>query len=360
MPFRATLLSRRSLLYLAATPLAAQSNAKLLEFESIWRPAVAMAEHKVPAVSLALIENGHVSTLQTYGEGISSSTRFQAASISKPVAAMAALHMAQYGNFTLDEDVNSRLNSWRVPDSEFTKNEKVTVRRLLTHSAGLTVHGFPGYAAGVRVPSIHEILDGRPPANTAPVRVDIVPGTKWRYSGGGYTVLQLLLEERFRKPFADLMQTIVLGNCKLRNSSFVQAIPTQLIATAHHLDGRPFNGRFHTYPEQAAAGLWTTPEDLCLFAIEVANAAAGRSTKVLEKSQAQLMLTPHIDRQALGFQSHNGWFRHGGANAGYRCHILCRHDASHGLAVMTNSDNGDKIFPSLFKSAAQTWNFPSL
>jgi CubicO group peptidase (beta-lactamase class C family) len=353
-------LSRRGLLPLAAASLIAQSNYKLRQFESLLNPAASLAQHNIPHLSLAIIENARVSVLQTYGPSITPQSRFQAASISKPLAAAAALHMAHYGNFTLDEEVNKFLSSWRVPANEFTQSEKVTVRRILSHSAGLTVHGFPGYPLGATLPTVHEILDGKPPANTAPIRVDLLPGSKFRYSGGGYTVLQLLLAERFKKPFADLMQTIVLTNCKLRNSSFQNEIPPQTLAPAHNREGKPYNGLFHRYPEQAAAGLWTTPEDLALFAIEIARAASGRSTNLLEKSQAQLLLTPQIENQALGFQSRNGWFRHGGANAGYRCHLICRHDASHGLAVMTNSDNGDKIFPALFQSAAQTWNFPTL
>ena len=138
-------------------------------------------------------------------------TLFQAASISKPVAALAALHLSQYGNYTLDENVNDKLKSWKVPDNEFTAKQKVTVRELLSHSAGLTVHGFPGYAASAPLPTLVQILNGEKPANTAPIRVNVEPGTLWRYSGGGYTVVQQLMIDRLSKPFPAILQMAVLG-----------------------------------------------------------------------------------------------------------------------------------------------------
>ena len=155
-----------------------------------FRLADRMKYHRVPAVSVAVIKAGKLEWAAAWGTLKADGTRkadantmFQAASISKPVAALAAMHMAQNGNFGLDDDVNTILKTWKVPPFDFAG--KVTLRELLSHSAGLTVPGFGGYAAGEPVPTVPQILDGVPLSNSKPIRVDVAPGTVWRYSGGG-------------------------------------------------------------------------------------------------------------------------------------------------------------------------------
>ncbi len=353
---------RRTLLTLAAGALyAGPLEDRIRRIEARWGGARALTDLKVPAVSIAVIRDGAVEWQRAYGVGANTTTLFQAASISKPVAAMAALHMAQNGNFTLDEDVNGKLHSWRVPENEFTREKKVTVARLLSHSAGLTVHGFPGYAEGESIPAVQQILDGVPPANTKTVRVDMVPGTKFRYSGGGYTVLQLLLQERFKQPFAELMEKLVLQRLNMRNSTYEQPLPQDRAARAavgFHETGRSYTGGWHTYPEMAAAGLWTTPQDLCLFAIEVAKSVQGQSNKIVNRDMARRMTSVHIEQQGLGFAVRDKWFQHGGANAGYRCMLTCRADCSHGAVVMTNSDAGGKAIDPILKSIAAESAWP--
>ena len=206
-----------------------------------------MAFHKVPGVSIAVINEGKVEWAKGYGvletkgsNAVTTETLFQAASISKPVAAMASLALVAQGRLSLDEDVNSKLTSWHLADNEFTKSEPVTLRRILSHSAGLTVHGFPGYGANERVPTLKQILDGKPPANTDPIRVDILPGKKLRYSGGGYTVLQQLMIDVTGKPFPDLLQELVLGKIGMAHSTFAQPLPRELESVAAT---RPPTGR---------------------------------------------------------------------------------------------------------------------
>ena len=137
-------------------------------------------------------------------------TLFQAGSISKPVTAMAALRHVEAGRWSLDDPINDRLVSWKLPANDLQKDQRVTLRRLLSHNAGTTVHGFPGYAVGAPVPTVVQVLDGEPPANTAPVRVDIVPGSKVRYSGGGTTIVQLMMTDQLKKPFPEIMAEAVL------------------------------------------------------------------------------------------------------------------------------------------------------
>ena len=168
-----------------------------------------MKFYRVAAVSVAFFDHGQVIWARAYGfaeikekRPATPTTLFQAASISKPISALAALHLVQEGKLSLDEDVNAKLRTWKVPDNQFTEKERVTIRRILSHSSGLTVHGFPGYASGEPLPTVVQILNGEKPANTEAIRVDVVPGTMWRYSGGGFVILQTLLSDVTGKSFS--------------------------------------------------------------------------------------------------------------------------------------------------------------
>jgi len=221
-------------------------------------------------------------------------TLFQAGSISKPVAAAGMLALVQEGKLSLDEDVNQKLKTWKVPENEFTKEQKVTLRRLASHSAGLTVHGFPGYDVDEKVPTLLQIFNGEKPANTAPIRVDFVPGSDERYSGGGVTIEQQLMMDASGKQFPALMKETVLDKIGMNDSSYQQPLPgarAALTAGGARQDGQPVHGKWHVYPEMAAAGLWTTPTDLAKFAIEIALSKQGKSNKVLTQKTTQEMLT---------------------------------------------------------------------
>src|SRR5512139_1842453 len=251
-----------------------------------------MQHYHVPGVSIALIDRETISAqgfgVQQAGDDspVTTQTRFQAASISKPVSALAVLSLVQNGTLDLDVDVNTYLHSWQVPENEHTREHKVTLRGLLSHTAGLTVHGFPGYAAGETVPSLRQILDGEPPANTQPVRVETAPGSQYSYSGGGYTVMQLLVEDVTGLPFPAWMRSTVLDPLQMGHSTFEQPLPAHYAeeaATAHYGDGRPIDGKWHTYPEMAAAGLWTTPSDLARFIMELSASYTGKTNRVLSR-----------------------------------------------------------------------------
>ena len=180
--------------------------ALIRDYRVVWEAAVGLADR----------EEGKKATAETL---------FQAGSISKPVTAAALLREAQKGTFRLDVDVNDYLKSWKLPANELTAREKVTLERILSHGAGLTVHGFPGYAAGEAVPTVPQVLDGAPPANTAPVRVDLVPGSRWRYSGGGYTIAQLAMSDTLGQAFPDLMRTLCLAPAGMSLSTYEQPLP---------------------------------------------------------------------------------------------------------------------------------------
>jgi CubicO group peptidase (beta-lactamase class C family) len=331
-----------------------------------------MARYKVPGVSVAYFDHSKILWTRTYGfadvagkKSVTPETRFQAASISKPVAALAMLRLVQDGKLSLDEDVNVKLRGWKVPENAFTKEQKVTLRRIVSHSAGLTVHGFAGYASDGAVPSTVQVLDGEKPANSDPVRVETVPGTAWSYSGGGYVVMQMLLTEATSKSFPQLMRDLVLVPAGMNHSTYQQPLPAALrgsAATPYLSSGEPVKGGAHTYPEMAPAGLWTTPSDLAQLAIEVQNEYAGKSSKILSREMMKQMLTRQKADSGLGFGLGNDGaklrFGHGGANEGFRCNLQAYAESGPGLAVMTNSDSGDSVAAEYLRAVAKEYNWP--
>ena len=228
-----------------------------------------MKQLRVPGVSVAVVNDYKIEWAKAYGLAdsqtkapVTTATLFQAGSVSKPVAAMAALKLVEEGQLNLDRDVNAQLKSWKVPENKFTEKHPVDLRAILSHTAGFTVHGFPGYAVGKPIPTLPQIFDGEKPANTRSIRVDKVPGKGFRYSGGGTTVMQQLVIDVTGRPFPQVTHDLVLAPLAMTSSSYEQPLPADWAtrtATAHNRLGNPIPGRWHIYPEMAAAGLWTTP-----------------------------------------------------------------------------------------------------
>jgi CubicO group peptidase (beta-lactamase class C family) len=325
----------------------------------------------VRGVCIAVIQNYEVDWANGYGfadletkRPVNNETLFQAGSISKPVAAVAAMKLVEMGKLRLDDEVDTFLKSWKLPDSDFTKEQKVTLRRIMSHSAGLTVHGFPGYAAGEPVPSIVEVLDGKKPANTPPIRVDILPGTLFRYSGGGYTIMQLTMIDVTGQPFPALMHDMVLSKVGMRDSTYEQPLPSRLAgiaASGYRSNGDPVPGKYHTYPEMAAAGLWTTATDLARFAIEIRKSREGRSNKILSKATVEEMLREQKKPYGLGFSLEqvdgSSRFGHGGADEGFQAQLSATMDGQ-GFVIMTNSDNGSRLAGEIGLSIAAAYGWP--
>lgn len=316
-----------------------------------------MQKRGIPGLSLAIIQDGKILKAQSYGfidkDGkvpVTTNTLFQAGSVSKSVAAMGALYLVEHNKLFLDENVNVRLKSWKVPENEFTNDKKVTLRGILSHTAGLTVHGFPGYAVGEKLPSIVQILDGTAPANTPPVRVDFVPGSRWRYSGGGYTVMQQLIEDVTGVVFPEFMKNNVLSPLGMKNSTYQQPLPPELAkltATGYYNNRSLVEGRWHIYPEMAAAGLWTTPSDLARFAISIQNAYAGKSGSVLSQSMTRQMLTDQKNRDGLGVflqgDSTTLRFGHNGRDEGFDALLTAGVDKGQGIVIMINANDNSHM-----------------
>lgn len=328
--------------------------------------------HRATGLSAAVIVNGESAWARGWGVTNSSAaspitpdTILQCGSISKPVAALAALKMVDDGLLDLDTDVNELLRSWKIPSLNGWQ-PVMTIRNLLTHTAGLTVWGFPGYEPGSRIPTLVEVLDGE--GNTPAIRSEALPGLMWRYSGGGYCVLQQVMIDVSEKTFPDLLRERVLEPLGMMDSSFEQPIPKSLesrAATAHE-GGKPVEGRWHIYPEMAAAGLWTTPSDLGRFLLGVAAAKSGQPGAVVSEKTANQMLTSHEVAPGMGLGLMTGGtektptFGHGGANAGFMGRIVSSHDASLGLVGLSNSNEGAAAINDLFRFLARDNDLPEL
>jgi len=331
-----------------------------------------MELYKVPALSMAVIDDFQIVWAKGYGTtgagsraAVGTHTLFQAGSISKPVAATGALSLVEQGKLALDEDVNLRLKTWKVPENDLTREQKVTLRRLLSHTGGLTVHGFPGYDVDQPLPTLVEIFNGQKPANTAPIRVDILPGSQERYSGGGVTIEQQLMMDVTGKAFPELMRETVLDKIGMNDSSYEQPLPAAraaMTAVGTYIDGKPVHGRWHIYPEMAAAGLWTTPTDLAKFAMEIANSRHGRSNRVLSQKMTEQMLTPVKEEAGLGFfleKANPGQFGHNGADEGFQALLTMNSETGKGVAIMADSDNGINLANLVLRRVAKEygWNY---
>jgi CubicO group peptidase (beta-lactamase class C family) len=331
-----------------------------------------MAQLHVHGVSIAVVHQGRMEWAKGYGvrqiggDPVDADTLFQAGSISKPLAAMGALRLVQEGKLRLDKNVNDSLTSWKLPPSAAAPGAVVTLRELLTHTAGLTVHGFPGYAAGAPVPTLIQVLNGEPPANTPAIRLDSVPGENWRYSGGGYTVMQQLVIDTVKEPYPQFLHDAVLAPMGMSHSTYQQPLPSSLLSHAampYNEDGTAVEGGPHTYPEMAAAGLWTTPSDLCRYIIEMQQSLKGTSNPVLSPSMTRQMLTAGTGGWGLGLHiggsSADPWFSHNGANAGYENAFAGYETNGDGAAVMTNAQGGGRLAQEVMRAIANTYDWPN-
>jgi CubicO group peptidase (beta-lactamase class C family) len=335
-----------------------------------------LQRYGVPGVSIAVIDDYQLAWARGYGvlevggdQAVNPDSLFHAGSIAKPVSAAAALALVERELLDLDQDVNEKLVSWQVPQNAYTAEEKVTLRRLLSHSSGLT-DGFAMRSSSdpefdwwttsegeTPVITIQQLLEAEPPADDgSPTRVTRVPGTEYAYSNLGYGVVQLLMTDVTQQPFPAFMQEMVLGPAGMTSSTFEQPLPEELrrrATTEHYVTGDPFDGKRHHYPLLASGGLWTTPSDLARFAIEIMRARDGEPAPLLSQEMAAKMLTPQIevhdsplsDARGLGFalagEGQDSRFMHSGGTWGSTCLLWVHPERGQGVVIMTNSASGD-------------------
>lgn len=330
-----------------------------------------MKRYGVPGLSFALINDGEIEWAAGYGlraagssEPVTPSTLFQAASIAKPLVAAAVLRMQDAGLIDIDVDAQEYLEDFAIPQGEQTDSNRVTFRKLLSHTAGITPGGYPGYARGEPLPTDLEIVNGSSPSNTPPARVVMEPGSAVAYSGGGYTIVELALQDITELPFSRLMDEWVLSVIGLERSTYSQPLDEALedeAALGHFPDGTAVPGGWRVHPEQAAAGLWTIASDLATFAIELRNAYLGLGD-LLSQGAAVEMLTDQLDGEGIGVRvSGEGEtlrFTHAGGNAGYRAYLIMHVASGDGAAYLANSDLGHSVGRELLRAASAVYDWP--
>lgn len=334
-----------------------------------------MQQNNIPAVSIAVFKNYKIEWTLAYGYAnvktdqlINTHTLFQAGSVSKPVTAYAALYTVQAGKLELDQDVNRFMTSWQLPQNEYNELSDINLGQLLSHTAGLNVPGYPGYAENEKIPTLIDSLNGKAPANTPAVTVTIIPGQTFVYSGGGYSIVQQMLTDVYKKPFAEIMDTLILQPLGMTHSTFAQPLPAHLrdqIALPYHPNYESVRGGPHTYPEQAAAGLWSTPFDLAKFMIAVQESLRGGHHQLLDREYAQMMVKPAADHMAMGFMGNMNkygqpstkgrYFLHGGQNDGYRCIVMGSMTGGNGVVIMTNMAPDSRLV--LNHEIKDNWHF---
>lgn len=328
----------------------------------------------VPGLSITVFDNNKILWSKGYGkknketgEDVNENTIFQAASISKPVTSVAAFRLIEEGRFSLNENVNSKLNRWQVPDNEFTQNEKVTASRIMSHTSGLSTSGFQGYHKNDSIPTLLEILQGSEITNSEPVRVVQKPGESELYSGGGMEVLQMLMEDVTGEKFAQLLNALVFIPTEMNSSSFTYPLPEKLdslTANGYDEDENVIDGGYHIYPEKAAAGLWTNPTDLALFMIALGKSYRGEDNSLLSQESARTMMTrvPNAGGIGIGIDGEGKAFRfrHTGGNAGFVCYAVSFVDTGRGAVVMINSDNGFPLIHEIIRAISREYNWPAM
>ncbi len=331
-----------------------------------------MRYYHTPGVSVAVINNGKLEWARGFGvkdfnsdDTIGIHTLFEAGSVSKPVFALGVMKLKQDGTLDLDKDVNQYLKSWKIPSNNDWQ-PIITLRQLLSHTAGTTVHGFPGYTKSEKIPSLPQLLNGAAPSNTNAVLVNILPGTQFRYSGGGTTIAQLTVMDVAGKSFPEIMREKLFDPLKLEYSTYEQPLPDSkepLASSASPWKGQPINGRYHVYPEMAAAGLWTNPGELALLVLEVQKALEGKST-FFKKETIEEMLKPQkvASHIGIGFflesKGDSARFGHNGWDEGFVALLTAYKKGGKGAIIMVNSNEGYSIMDELARAIAKEYDWP--
>jgi len=352
-------------------PTVGQDKFQSLEKE-IWK---IVKNTKTVGVSVALIDNYELVWAKGFGvteigttDSVTDQTLFQAASISKPVTALAIMKKVQEDKISLNDDVDDQLTSWHIPKNNYTNSSAVTVKQLLSHTGGVanSFYYIPGYTEADRLPTIIDCLNGRMPAQNDPVKIIAMPGSQFSYSNCGYWILEALLEDLERKKFERLVAEEILTPIGMLNSTFESVLSSlrfKSIAAGHLDNNKLIEGKYYRIRPQSSGGLWSTPTDLAKFLIAIQKSRRADINDIISKDNATLMTTPVMGSYGLGFSNEvrgTGvrFFGHDGHNIGYICSMIGSHDKGIGVVIMTNSENGWKAVNKIKKHVGRKfWGF---
>ena len=329
----------------------------------------AMSALRIPSASVAVIERGRIAWSRTFGDAALGTPVYQAASLSKFVTAIVAMRLVDKGVLALDAPVGDSIKIWSPGRSSLMDGHPVTLRWLLSMRGGINVPGFAGYPADATLPTLQQILQGAPPASSPEVKVEAQPGSRYAYSGGGYEIVEALTEGAAGKPFADVARDEVFGPLGLSHSAFGARPPASLatdtVQEGHDGDGKALPGGWRAVPELAAAGLWSTPEDIARVLIEVCNQRAGRGAPFLSPATVAQILTPQGGGPyglgaAIAQSGRHVVLMKRGQNVGYQGYLLLFPNACNGIVIMTGSDNGTTLAEALIRRAAEVYRWPSI
>lgn len=329
-----------------------------------------MSEYKIPALSLAVINEGKIEWADIYHnadfpeeQNLDCASIFQAASLSKPVTFLAAVRMHAAGEIDLDENIENYLKDFELPQGKQTAENPVTFRNIFSHTSGISAGGYQGYAKDLTIPSDLAILRGEEGVNTPPIEVISAPGEMLAYSGGAYTLAELALQDLYGDEFANIMKKWILAPAGMQNSAFTQPLPDSTsnpVAKGYTPSGAVITGGWRNHPEQAAAGLWSTSIDMAKFLIEMYNAYQGKSS-IFSPSDIKSIISHERDGHVYGFilarSGDDIAITHYGGNAGYRTGMTISLTSGNGLVYLMNSDNGGALGNELILSASQVYNW---
>ena len=326
----------------------------------------------VPGVSFALIQDGQIEWAEGYGvqsletmKVVTRDTLFQAASLSKPVTLMAVMRMHEAGLIDLDADIQTYLAEYRLPVRANSADNAISFRNILSHTSGLTAGGFMGYEQDAGFPTDIEVLMGSGVANSGKLKALQAPGAMLAYSGLGYMVAEIAMQDITGDSFKTLMDEWLLYPATMTSSDFAQPLPDNKhnsVARGHQANGTPVKGGWYNYPEQAAAGLWSTAGDMATFMIEIYMAYHGNSD-ILDRETVRKMITDQRDGHVYGFlidgQGESLSIRHYGGNVGYRSFMIVYLETGNGAAYLSSSDNGGALGTEFLYTASNVYGWPT-
>jgi CubicO group peptidase (beta-lactamase class C family) len=344
---------------------------QLEEHEKRFSIQEAMTKYNVPGVSMVFVENRDIKWKKTYGfsnlqtsEKVSNNTVFTGASLSKPLTAVAALSLVETESLNLDEDVNKWLVEWKVPDNEFTKNQKVTLRHLISHRAGIRNDLWSSYLPEQETPNLHQMLAGQPPSVDPATTVNAIPGSKEQYSNPGYSIIQKLIEDVTQNKFEDVMDELIFKPSVMKSSTFQQPMPRSLMrrkATGYDQNLKPFT--YKLFPYKAAGGVWTTPTDVAQFIITLFDDLDG-AHKILSRAITQEIFSKTPIRLAFAKLYNNDSddlvFRHYGTNQGFSSYIVGSLKNRQALIIMTNGHMQFEFLDYVARAAAEVYQWDYL